>query len=489
MVSSSFNLAHFCPQDVEILFLACHDWRDDATLKNGYYQSMSTLENERSNPFLEGNLAPVHEEVTAFNLEVTGTLPPELDGRYLRNGPNPIGEVNRAKYHWFTGHGMVHGLRLRDGKAEWYRNRWVRNNDVADLLNESHPPSDWPADHGQFAANTNVIGHNGQTFAIVEAGAPPIELSYELDTVRISNLGGTLPHAYSAHPKRDPLTGELHVMTYYWGWGNQVQYLVVGTDGRVRRHVDIPTAGGPMIHDIAFTQKYILVFDLPTVFNLDAAMSGAGLPYYWDHNYQARIGLLPREGNADDVKWIDIDPCYIFHPMNAYDDGDEVVLDAARHEKMFDKERRGPSEGPPTLDRWRLNVVTGTHTYERIDDRPQEFPRINESLVGLRHQFGYCAGVGSNFAQDTLIKVNLDTRQVEARTDTSRYGYGEPVFIPRDGASSEDDGYVMALRLDHETDKSDLAIFDAQAITDDPIAVVHVPARIPNGFHGNWIPG
>ena len=450
---------------------------------------MSTLENERSNPFLEGNLAPVHEEITAFNLEVTGTLPPELDGRYLRNGPNPIGEVNRAKYHRFTGHGMVHGLRLRDGKAEWYRNRWVRNNDVADLLNESHPPSDWPADHGQFAANTNVIGHNGQTFAIVEAGAPPIELSYELDTVRISNLGGTLPHAYSAHPKRDPLTGELHVMTYYWGWGNQVQYLVVGTDGRVRRHVDIPTAGGPMIHDIAFTQKYILVFDLPTVFNLDAAMSGVGLPYYWDHNYQARIGLLPREGNADDVKWIDIDPCYIFHPMNAYDDGDEVVLDAARHEKMFDKERRGPSEGPPTLDRWRLNVVTGTHTYERIDDRPQEFPRINESLIGLRHQFGYCAGVGSNFAQDTLIKVNLDTRQVESRTDTSRYGYGEPVFISRDGASSEDDGYVMALRLDNETDKSDLAIFDAQAITDDPIAVVHVPARIPNGFHGNWIPG
>lgn len=450
---------------------------------------MSTLENERPNPFLEGNLAPVREEITAFNLEVTGTLPPELDGRYLRNGPNPIGEVNRAKYHWFTGHGMVHGLRLRDGKAEWYRNRWVRNNDVADLLNESHPPSDWPADHGQFAANTNVIGHNGQTFAIVEAGAPPIELSYELDTVRISNLGGTLPHAYSAHPKRDPLTGELHVMTYYWGWGNQVQYLVVGTDGRVRRHVDIPTAGGPMIHDIAFTQKYVLVFDLPTVFNLDAAMAGAGLPYYWDHNYQARIGLLPREGNAEDVKWIDIDPCYVFHPMNAYDDGDEVVLDAARHEKMFDKERRGPSEGPPTLDRWRLNVVTGTHTYERIDDRPQEFPRINESLVGLRHQFGYCAGVGSNFAQDTLIKVNLDTRQVEARTDTSRYGYGEPVFIPRDGASSEDDGYVMALRLDNETDKSDLAIFDAQAITDDPIAVVHVPARIPNGFHGNWIPG
>jgi carotenoid cleavage dioxygenase len=243
-----------------------------------------------------------------------------------------------------------------------------------------------------------------------------------------------------------------------------------------------------MIHDIAFTQKYILVFDLPTVFNIDAAMSGASLPYFWDHNYQARIGLLPREGNSEDVKWIDIDPCYIFHPMNAYDDGDEVVLDAARHEKMFDRERRGPSEGPPTLDRWRLNTVTGTHTCERIDDRPQEFPRINENLIGLRNQFGYCAGIGQNFAQDTLIKVDLDSRRVEARTDTARYGYGEPVFIPRDGAKTEDDGYVMALRLDTQTQTSDLAVFDAQAITEDPIAVVHVPVRIPNVFHGNCIP-
>ena len=446
------------------------------------------MNHDRKNPFLEGNLAPVTEEMTVADLEVIGTLPPELDGRYLRNGPNPIGDVDPAKYHWFSGHGMVHGIRIRNGKAEWYRNRWVRDREVASLLNESPPASDWPSDHQQFAANTNVIGHAGKTFAIVEAGSPPVELSYDLETVRISNLEGTLPHAYSAHPKRDPLTGELHVMTYFWGWGNQVQYLVVGTDGRVRRHVDIPTAGGPMIHDIAFTQKYVLVFDLPTVFNLEAAMAGSRLPYYWDHNYQARIGLLPREGTAEDVKWIDIDPCYIFHPMNAYDDGDEVVLDAARHEKMFDRERRGPSEGPPTLDRWRLNVVTGTHTCERIDDRPQEFPRINEGLVGLRNQFGYCAGIGQNFAQDTLLKVDLDNRVVETRKDTKRYGYGEPVFIPRDGSKAEDDGYVMALRLDAETQTSELAIFDAQAITEDAIAVVKVPARIPNGFHGNWIP-
>ncbi len=449
---------------------------------------MSRLDQQRGNPFLEGNLAPVRDEVTITDLKVTGSLPRELDGRYLRNGPNPIGVVDPAKYHWFVGHGMVHGIRLRDGKAEWYRNRFVRNPEVSRALGEEPKPSDWPADHPTFAANTNVIGHAGKTFAIVEAGSPPVEMSYDLDTIKVSNLDGTLPYAFSAHPKKDPRTGELRVMTYWWGWGNKVQYLVVDTAGRVRKSVDVDVQGGPMIHDIAFTQKYVLVFDLPCVFNLDAAMSGSQLPYFWDHNYDARIGFLPHDGTAADVKWVSIDPCYIFHPMNAFDDGDEVVLDAARHPKMFDRERRGPNEGDPTLDRWRLNPTTGTVSTSRISDRPQEFPRINESLIGLPYRYGYSAGIGKQFAQDTLIKVDHHTGSVTARNDQPQFGYGEPVFVPRHHAAREDDGYVMALRHDTSTDTSDLAVFDADALDADPIAVVHLPVRVPNGFHGNWVP-
>ncbi|MGA0043283.1 MAG: carotenoid oxygenase family protein [Ilumatobacteraceae bacterium] len=459
---------------------------------------MTTIDRTSPNPFLAGNLAPVHEEVTVTNLRVTGTIPHELTGRYLRNGPNPAGSVNEAKYHWFTGHGMVHGIRLDSGNATWYRNRWVRTKEVCDLKGGTPPPSDWPADHPSFPANTNVIGHAGRTFAIVEAGSPPVELSYDLDTIRVSNLDGTLPFAFSAHPKRDPRTGELHVMTYYWGWGNQVQYLVVGVDGRVRRHVDIPLPGGPMIHDLAITERYVLIFDLPCVFNLDAAMKGARLPYFWEPAYEPLIGFLPREGSAHDVKWVTIDPCYIFHPMNAFDDGDEVVLDAARHPRMFDREQRGPSEGDPVLTRWRLNPHAGTSRENVISDRPQEFPRIRESLIGQRYRFGYCAGIGAGFAQDTLTKVDHDAGTVVARSDQPRYGYGEPVFVPRQssfeshngstGSGYEDDGYLIALRHDTETDTSDLAIFDAQAITDDPVAVVHLPVRVPNGFHGNWIP-
>jgi len=174
--------------------------------------------------------------------------------------------------------------------------------------------------------------------------------------------------------------------------------------------------------------------------------------------------------------------------MNAFDDGDDVVLDAVRHPRVFDRDRRGPNEGDPVLTRWRLNPKTGTSTEAVVDDRPQEFPRINESLMGHRYRFGYSSGIDTGFAQDTLIKTDVAAGSVQCRTDQPRFGYGEPVFVARDGAKAEDDGWVMALRHDTANDTSDLAIFDAQAITDDPVAVVHLPVRVPNGFHGNWVP-
>ena len=441
-----------------------------------------------TNPFLSGNLAPVDTETTAFDLRVEGKLPTELNGRYLRNGPNPIGQVDPEKYHWFLGSGMVHGVRLKDGKAEWYRNRWVRDRNVAKRLGEVSPPSDWPADHAQFSSNTNVIGHAGAIWALVEGGSPPIEMNNELETVRVSSFAGTLPQAFSAHPKRDPKTGELHVMTYWWGWGNQVQYLVVGVDGKVRRTVDIALPGGPMMHDCAITEKYILIFDLPCLFNLETAISGGSFPYIWNADYVPRIGLLPREGEAGDIKWVEIDSCYIFHPLNAYDlpDG-TVVLDAARHDKMFDVEQRGPNEGYPTLDRWVLNPKTGKSSVQRLDDRPQEFPRMNESLIGHKHNFGYLAGISEVFVQADLIKQDLAKQQTQVRHDGPNFGYGEPVFVARENSKSEDDGFVMAFRHNTDTDLSDLVVLDAQDFCGEPVAIVHLPARVPNGFHGNWI--
>jgi carotenoid cleavage oxygenase len=439
-----------------------------------------------ANRYLQGNYAPVSDELTADELEVTGSLPDALNGRYLRNGPNPIGSPEPSTYHWFAGTGMVHGIRIRDGRAEWYRNRFVRSAEVAAALGEPVRPGPVHAEM-DFASNTNVIGHAGRTFAIVEAGARPYELTYELDTVGPSDFGGTLPGGYTAHPKRDPSTGELHAMSYFWGWGNKVQYTVVDTAGTVRKVVDVDVGGPVSIHDMSLTERFAVIYDLPVVFDVEMAMSGAGFPYRWENDYRARIGLLERDGGADDVHWFDVEPCYVFHPMNAYDDGDQVVLDVVRHQRMFDTQRLGPDEGPPTLDRWTVDLTSGKVMEERIDDLGQEFPRVDERLVGRRYRFGY-TGVFLE-GHEALVKQDLSRRTREVRPlGAGGGGASEMVFVPASPDAAEDDGWLLSVVYDADRDTSDLFVLNAADFTGEPQAVVHLPQRVPFGFHGNWVP-
>jgi carotenoid cleavage dioxygenase len=445
-----------------------------------------------TNPYLVGNYAPVGSEETVTDLPVTGTLPGVLRGRYLRNGPNPITPPDPAVYHWFTGDGMVHGIRIEDGSARWYRNRWVRSADVAAALGESPHPG--PTVEGMdFAPNTNVIAHAGKTYAIVEAGARPYELTYELGTVGPTDFGGSLPAGYTAHPKRDPDTGELHAVSYYWAWGHRVQYSVVGTDGRVRRTVDVPVGGPISVHDMSLTTRYAVIYDLPVVFDLEAAGQGASFPYRWSDDYESRVGLLPLDGGADDVVWCDVDPCYVFHPMNAYDEDGAVVIDLVRHPKMFATHLTGPDEGPPVLERWRADPATGKLVTQLLDDRPQEFPRVDERAVGRRNRYGYSAVLDADETDEAgfnvggaLIKHDLVAGSSEVRT--LRGGAGEAVFVPESETSGEDEGFVLSLVFDADREASDLLVLHAQDFTGDPVAVVHLPVRVPYGFHGNWAP-
>ncbi|CAN5858949.1 carotenoid oxygenase family protein [soil metagenome] len=448
---------------------------------------MSVTEQSTSR-YLRGNFAPVAEERTAFDLPITGTLPAQLDGRYLRIGPNPITPPDPATYHWFTGDGMVHGVRLRDGRAEWYRNRFVRSTRVSEHLGEEPAPG---VRHGMGdGANTNVIGHAGGTFAIVEAGSRPVELTYELDTVAHSDFGGTLPNGFTAHPKRDPLTGELHAVAYYWELPH-VQYLVIGPDGRVRKTEPIETKGSPMMHDMSLTGRHAVFYDMPVTFNLDAAMAGGAFPYRWDDAYGARVGVMPREGTNADVAWFEVDPCYVFHPLNAFDDGDRIVLDVIRHPSVFADDLQGPNDGPPTLWRWTVDQATGTVNEEQLDDRPQEFPRVDERVVGGRHRYGYSVGVtvGERFdLGGELVKHDLAAGTSETHQFGVGTAVGESVFVPRSADATEDDGWVMAFVYDAATDRSDLAVLDAGDFGAEPVARVHLPARVPHGFHGNWVP-
>jgi carotenoid cleavage dioxygenase len=501
---------------------------------------MTTTETVTSgNPYLEGFLAPVGAEVTATDLEVTGHIPEHLEGRYLRNGPNPAAELDPATYHWFTGDGMVHGIALRDGHACWYRNRWVRSPAVCATLGEPAPGRVDPrAGMLGLGANTNVLSHAGRTLALVEGGVANYELTDELDTVGTCDFDGTLAGGYTAHPHRDPRTGELHAVSYSFARGRSVQYSVIDTNGRARRTVDISVSGSPMMHDFSLTDKYVVIYDLPVTFDpvqvmptdvprwmrlptrlvvesligrvripspIAAMLSrdkrrAVGLPYAWNPDYPARIGVMPREGGNKDVRWFDIEPCYVYHPLNAYTemrDGAEIlVLDVVSYSRMFDRDRRGPGDTLPVLDRWTINLTTGAVSTERRDDRSQEFPRINENLTGARHRFGYTVGIGGGFhaaggskASSALYKHDYATGSSEVAPLDPDLLIGEMSFVPnpsRGDAGAEDDGVLMGYGYHRGRDEGQLLLLDAQTL--ESMATVHLPQRVPMGFHGNWSP-
>ena len=447
--------------------------------------------------FLQGAFAPVTEEITAFDLPVTGQIPAELDGRYLRNGPNPLG-LDDPEHHWFLGAGMVHGVRLRAGKAEWYRNRWVRSKAVAAELGEQWPEG--PVFDHDFAANTHVIFHGGRTLATVEAGSLPYELGYELDTVGPYDFGGTLPGGFAAHTKLDRRTGELHAIAYYWGW-DHVQHVVVSPAGAVTQTTDIPVPDGPMMHDFALTPGYVVLLDLPVTFSLAAVQAGRGLPYTWNSDHQARVGLLRRDGSAP-ARWFEVPACWVFHCLNAFeDDRGRVVLDLCQYNDSFDVSVLRGLRGPVTLDRWTIDPAAGTVTQARLDDRGQEFPRIDDRLTGHQHRYGYSAVTGEvtravsaagDFGDDAfanaLLKHDLVAGTVAAHDFGRDATVGEGVFAPAGPDAGEDDGYVIAFVHNPDRGASDLVILAAQDFTAEPVARVHLPARIPLGFHGSWLP-
>lgn len=447
-----------------------------------------TEESQVPNRWIEGLYAPIDHETTSTELTVIGSIPTELRGRYLRNGPNPFGPIDAEHHHWFVGDGMVHGVRLNDGKAEWYRSRWIRSTKISDALGETPVPGERFA--GMEAANTNVVGLGGSTFAIVEAGGRPAELSYDLETICYSDFGGTLPHGYTAHPKVDPISGDVHAVAYHWALPN-LEYIVIGADGRVKDVFDIDANGSPMVHDCSITETWAVVYDFPCTFNLDVAMGGARLPYVWDPNRAARIGLVPL-GSSGDPKWFEVDPCYSFHPLNAWDDGSTVVIDLVQYPKMFDVHRLGPDDAAPQLWRYRLDTATGTATAKQVSDIGMEFPRVDERLVGRRHRYGYGAEIrrvgDCNEFGGNLVLIDTQTDDVSVvDLGAGRVG-GEWVMAPSSADAPENDGWIMTFVHDRGRGATDLEIRSAEDPRAAPVAIVQLPERIPLGFHGNWVP-
>ncbi len=460
------------------------------------------------NPYLMGPYAPVDEEIVAGDLEVIGEIPADLEGLYVRNGPNPR-YPTEGRYHWFDGDGMLHAVYLENGKAT-YRNRWVRTQGFgaeqeaggALWTGIAEARTNNPADGSRLrlkdTANTDVMFHNGNLIALwYLSGAPYRVEPFTLETLGTEDWNDTRSSCVMAHAKVDPRSGEF----VFFDYGPEppfMSYGVVSADGVVKHFTDIDIPGARMPHDMAITENYSVLMDLPLVVDQQAARAGRHQLHFM-RDTPSRFGVIPRHGDKASIQWFEAEPCYIYHSINAFESGDEIVMDVCRF--------RVP--GPPAIDlkgplasilnylrldahvhRYRFNLKTGRTHEEALDDRNVEFPMIHPQRFGEKNRYAWNVSINSDVTMyfDGIVKYDLDTGAQE------RYGFGagrygsEAPFAPRVGATSEDDGYLLSLVYDAATEKSELVILDGADVTSGPIARVLLPVRVPNGFHSCWVP-
>jgi carotenoid cleavage dioxygenase-like enzyme len=457
-----------------------------------------------NNPYLQGPYAPVDKEVAARDLEVIGEIPDDLDGVYARTGPNPqFDPVGR--YHWFDGDGMAHAVRFGGGTAS-YRNRWVRttaftrqdeanaNLWVGIMERLADNPADQPL---KDSSNTDLLFFNGDLLSLFYLCGDV----YALDPVSLQTRGrrdyaGTLPGRMSAHAKVDEHTGEL--MFFEYDRRPQMRYGVIGPDARVTHFTAVDLPGPRLPHDMAITQNYSILMDLPLINDPEAARNGR-YKLLFDRDTPSRYGVIPRHGSGDTIKWFEAEPCYVYHSINAWEEGDEIVLDLCRVTKP---EPRADAVGPLAkllsylrldahLYRYRFNMRTGATTEGRLDDDNIEFPSINLGWMGRPSRYSYNVHISPEptLLFDGIVKFDTDK-------DTADYWWSGPgrwvseaPFAPRPGAVGEDDGYVVSFLYDQLEDRSEVVILDAADITAGPIGRVLLPQRVPIGFHATWIPG
>lgn len=423
---------------------------------------------------MRDNYGPVSEECEALDLPVEGKIPQELHGTFAQIGANPI----ERSPHWFLGPGMLHGILLREGRAVRYRNRWVRTPYLADPGAEDRPENS--------PANTNIVVHGGRILAMEEHHLP-YEINSDLETIGPVDFDGALLGSLTAHPKICPESGELLAFSRK-NDSDEINYYRFDKDGKCLSSCVVKLSRPVMIHDCAITSEHVIFLDLPVVAVPEASNS---LSYRWDDGHTARIGLMSRLGGA--VKWFEIEPCYVFHTINACSIGNRVTLDACRYPSLWEGGVDNFTS-PAMVHRWTLNTATGEAREETLFDVRCDFPSINNRLLGKPNRYAYVSTMvdeekGSIQHGHRLVKLDFASRTTEHHHfGVSRYVCAS-TYVPRCAdAEEEDDGYLLALVYESTRDASELVVLDAKSPGSEPLATVAVPVRVPFGFHSAWIP-
>ena len=460
------------------------------------------------NPYLRGNFGPIGSE-DDFELTVAGDMPKALSGALYRIGPNPHFSPRDENHHWFLGDGMVHAFHLEDGRAR-YLNRWVRTpkweteNAAGRALFGSwgNPMTTDPSVMGQDsgAANTNIVWHGGKLMALEEGHQP-----FAVDRATLGPAsggyqafgGGLLPR-FTAHPKADPETGEL----LFFGYGqdamplsNKVSYGVLNAEGALIRQDVFEAPYSSMIHDFATTRNHVLFPVLPLTGSLERAMSGKPA-FAWEPDKGGFVGVLNRSAAIETIRWFEVEANYVFHIMNAFEEGDLIHADVMQydHAPLFPLPdgSRGAAAGA-RLVRWTFDLAGESDAIRRtvMDDLSGEFPRIDDRYAGLAYRHGWYAAKaqpgGGEVLLDSVAHIDHATGKRSLHVLPEGDKISEPVFVPRAADAAEGDGWLLATVYRGAEDRSDLAVFEAQDVERGPIALAQLPRRVPFGFHGNWV--
>lgn len=467
-------------------------------------------------PYRTGAWTPNTVEVDAYDLDVvSGEIPRDLEGVYLRNTENPLFDALTGRYHPFDGDAMIHAIRFQDGAAE-YRNRFVATAGLAAELAagealwagiiESADLSKrdgWGArTRMKDASSTDIVVHDGVALTtFYQCGD-----AYRLDPLTLETLGvADLAHpsfpkgaTISAHPKVDPRTGEL----LFFNYSTEAPYCHVGIAnprGALERAIAVPLPGPRLPHDMAFTERFAIIADFPVFWDPARLAQNVHRAKY-QPELGSRFALVPRDGRGA-IRWFTASPTYVLHFSNAYEEGREVVLEG--YHQAAPVPVRGPEDNAITLfmksldmhamttrrHRWRFDLETGATKEELVDDECSEFPRIHPGFAGKKHRYVYAAlGEPGFFLFNGLVRTDV----VTGAKSTYRFPKGvfasEAPFCPRKGATSEDDGYLTTFTVDMNDDASECQIFDARSLERGPLARVRLPMRISSGTHATWMP-
>jgi len=455
-------------------------------------------------PQLRGNYAPLRMECDIDDVIVRGELPRDLDVTYYRNGPDPQFPP-RGDHHWFAGDGMLHSFRIQDGRVR-YRNRWARTGkwkaerrEGRSLIDPFNPVADDPAGadaERDGLANTNIVWHGGRLLAL-EEGHAPFEMDPEtLDSIGAWRFGGDFEGPMTAHPKIDPGTGEMLFFGYMASgmFSPHVSYQTVDADGVLTRSEHFEAPFPSMMHDFIVTAEHVVFPVFPLTGDLERAMAGDP-PFAWEPDKGTRIGVMPRNGSVADIRWFETDPCYVYHSMNAYTDGNRIVAHVMQFDAapLFPNVDGTPSEpGDPRLTEWVIDLADNSNGIRRrfLDDVRGEFPRLDERFAGTACGQGFYAASGNGDADivafDAIARHDFKTGRRTQYVLPDGDSTGEPVFVPRSPDAAEGDGYLLCMVHRARENRSDLAVFDARTLADGPIACAELPHRVPYGFHGNW---